>query len=159
MTRLRARILGGQRVKDSVPAGNWRTLTILGAVSLHGWVATMTIEAPTDGDVFLAFLEQVLCPKLRPGQCVVMDNLTAHKVAGVRPLIEAAGARLMYLPPYSPDLNPIENCWAQLKQHLRAAKSRSLLTLEHAVTSALSVLTPAHASACFAHCGYAPQKL
>lgn len=158
MTRLRGRILGGQRVNDSVPAGNWRTLTILGAVSLAGWFATMTIEAPTDGDVFLAFLEQVLCPKLKPGQCVVMDNLAAHKVAGVRQLIEATGAGLRYLPPYSPDFNPIEPCWAQLKQHLRAAKSRSLLTLEQAVTSALTVLTPDHASACFAHCGYGLQK-
>jgi transposase len=146
--------MGGQRVPDSVPAGHWRTLTILGAVSLSGWVATMTIEAPTDGDVFLAYLEQVLCPKLKPGQCVVMDNLAAHKVAGVRELISATGARLLYLPPYSPDFNPIEKCWAQLKQHLRAAKSRSLITLEHAITTALTTLTPDHASACFLHCGY-----
>ncbi len=112
------------RLQDAVPAGRWRTLTLLGAVSISGWVATMTIEAPTDGDVFLAFLEQVLCPQLRSTHCVVMDNLAAHKVAGVRQLIEATGARLLYLPPYSPDFNPIEKCWAQLKQYLRAAKAR-----------------------------------
>ena len=158
MTRLYGRIVGGQRVNDSVPAGHWRTLTILGAVSLSGWVATMTIEAPTDGDVFLAYLQQVLCPQLKPGQCVVMDNLAAHKVDGVRQAIESSGARLLYLPPYSPDFNPIEQCWAQLKQHLRAAKSRSLITLEHAVTTALTALTPAHAAATFGHCGYALQK-
>lgn len=114
----------------------------------------MTIEAPTDGDVFLAYLEQVLCPHLRPRHCVVMDNLAAHKVTGVRTLVEATGARLLYLPPYSPDFNPIEKCWAQLKQHMRAAKARSLLTLEQAVTVALGALTADQAKACFRHCGY-----
>ena len=154
MTRLRGRVLGGQRVIDSVPAGKRRTLSILGAVSLAGWVATMTVEAPTDGDVFLAFTQQVLCPKLKSGQTVVMDNLAAHKVAGVREAIEATGARLLYLPPYSPDFNPIEPCWAQLKQHLRTAKSRSVAILQQAISTALPTLTPAHAFACFRHCGY-----
>lgn len=154
MTRLWGRVLGSSRVDDSVPAGNWRTLTILGAVSRLGWVATMTIEASTDGDVFLAYVEQVLCPQLRPGNCVVMDNLSAHKVAGVRESIQATGARLIYLPPYSPDFNPIEKCWAQLKQHLRAAKSRSVPTLQTAITAALAMLTPDHAKACFLDCGY-----
>jgi transposase len=101
MTRRWGRTLGGARVHDAVPAGHWRTLTLLGAISVSGWVATMTIEAPTDGDVFLAFLEHVLCPQLRPTHIVVMDNLTAHKVEGVRELIQATGARLLYLPPYS----------------------------------------------------------
>lgn len=155
MTRRWGRIVGGARLDDAVPAGRWRTLTLLGAVSLAGWVATMTIEAPTDGDVFRAFLEQVLCPRLRPGHCVVMDNLAAHKVAGVRELIQATGARLLYLPPYSPDFNPIEKCWAQLKQHLRAVKARSLPALEPAIASALTHLTADQASAYFRHCGYA----
>lgn len=154
MTRRWGRVQGGGRVHDAVPAGHWRTLTLLGAVSISGWVATMTIEAPTDGDVFLAYLEQVLCPRLQPRHCVVMDNLTAHKVAGVRELIEATGARLLYLPPYSPDFNPIEKCWAQLKQFLRAAKARSLYNLEQAVTKALGELTTHQAKACFRHCGY-----
>ncbi|HEY6252784.1 MAG TPA: IS630 family transposase [Candidatus Angelobacter sp.] len=154
MTRRWGRIVGGGRVHDAVPAGRWRILTLLGAVSPSGWVATMTIEASTDRDVFLAYWEQVLCPHLRPGHCVVMDNLPAHRVAGVRERIEATGARLLYLPPYSPDFNPIEKCWAQVKQHLRAAKARSLFTLEHAVTTALGALTSDQARAYFRHCGY-----
>ena len=154
MTRSWGRIVGGGRVHDAVPAGRWRILTLLGAVSASGWVATMTVEAPTDGDVFLAYLEQVLCPHLQPGHCVVMDNLTAHKVIGVRQLIEATGARLLYLPPYSPDFNPIEKCWAQLKQHLRAVKARSVSVLEQAVSTALRVLTADQAKAYFRHCGY-----
>ena len=147
MTRRYGRTLGGQRVPDAVPAGHWRTLTLLGAVAVSGWVATMTI-------VFLAYLEKVLCPQLRPEHCVVMDNLAAHKVAGVRELIEATGARLLYLPPYSPDFNPIEKCWAQVKQHLRAAKARSLSALEQAVTTALTALTTDQAKAYFKLCGY-----
>jgi transposase len=83
----------------------------------------MTIESPTDGDVFLAYLEQVLCPQLQPGQVVIMDNLSAHKVEGVRSLIEACGAQLLYLPPYSPDFNPIEQAWSKIKEILRAAQS------------------------------------
>lgn len=154
MTRLWGRRVGGERRHDAVPAGRWRTLTLLGAVSVSGWVATMTIEAPTDGDVFLAFLEQVLCPQLRPSHCVVMDNLAAHKVDGVRQLIEATGARLLYLPPYSPDFNPIEKCWAQVKQHLRAVKARSVAALEPAITKALQALTADQAKAYFRHCGY-----
>ena len=110
-----------------MPAGRWRTLTLLGAVSVSGWVATMSIEAPTDGDVFLAYLEQVLCPQLRPGHCVVMDNLAAHKVAGVRELIEATGARLLYLPPYSPDFNPIEKC--SLASQTTLARGQSSLAV------------------------------
>ncbi len=125
MTRLYARCPSGARVHDAVPQGNWKILTILGAMSMRGLIATMTIEEATDADIFLAYLEQVLCPALKPGDVVVMDNLSAHKVDGVRQLIEAAGAELLYLPPYSPDLNPIEKAWAKLKQLLRAAKTRS----------------------------------
>lgn len=138
---------------DSAP-GSWRTLTLLGAISLNGWVASMTIEAPTDGDVFLAYLEHSLCPQLKPGQIVVMDNLSAHKVNGVRQLIEATGATLRYLPPYSPDFNPIEMCWAQVKQHLRTLKARSVDTLEAAVAAAQKSLTATQAVAYFRHCGY-----
>ncbi len=114
----------------------------------------MTIEAATDGDIFLAYLDQVLCPRLRRGDVVVMDNLAAHKVAGVRERVEAAGAEVLYLPPYSPDFNPIEPCWAQIKQVLRAAKARSLSTLESCLDQALSAVTPQAVQACFRHCGY-----
>jgi hypothetical protein len=94
-------------------AGPRRTLTLLGAMTLRVWVAVMTIESPTDGDVFLAYVEQLLCPRLEPGQVVVMDNLAVHRVAGVRAWIEARGAELLYLPPYSPDFNPVEPALVQ----------------------------------------------
>lgn len=142
MTRRYGRAPSGQRVCEGVPAGRWRTPTVLGAIGVSGWVATMTIEAATDGDIFLAWLEQALCPQLRPGQVVAMDNLAAHKVDGVRQLITATGAQLRYLPPYSPDFNPIEKCWSQVKQRLRAAKARTLEALEQALADALVSVTP-----------------
>lgn len=114
----------------------------------------MTIEAATDRDIFLAYVEQVLCPQPRSGDVAVMDNLAAHKVAGVRDLMEQAGAELRYLPLYSPDFNPIEQSWSKVKQLLRAAKARSLFSLETAVTEALAAVTPHNAQAFFRHCGY-----
>ncbi len=96
------------------PGGHWKILTILGAMGLGGMVASMTVEAATDTDVFLADLDEVLCPQLRPGDVVVMDNLSSHKVAGVRERLQERGADVLYLPPYSPDLNPIEKAWAKL---------------------------------------------
>lgn len=118
----------------------------------------MTIPEPTDGDIFLAYLEQVLCPRLRPGQVVIMDNLSAHKVAGVRELIEATGARLIYPPPYSPDLNPIEQVWSQVKQILRSLKARTADALEAAVAEALAAITAENAIAWFTHCGMVYKK-
>lgn len=155
MTRRYGRAPRGERVGEGTPAGHWRTLTLLGAMSLQGVIAAMTVESPTDGDVFLAYLEQVLCPRLQPGQVVVMDNLPAHKVDGVRSLIEATGAELLYLPPYSPDFNPIEQAWSKIKQQLRSAKARTLESLETATTQALAQITAPNAQAWFAHCGYA----
>jgi len=154
MTRRYGRAPRGERVQEGAPAGHWRTLTLLGALTLGGLRAPMTIESPTDGDVFLAYLEQVLCPQLQPGQVVIMDNLSAHKVAGVRSLIEARGAQLLYLPPYSPDFNPIEQAWSKLKEILRAAKARLLETLEAAIAPALAAVTADNAAAWFRHCGY-----
>jgi len=115
----------------------------------------MTIEAATDGDIFLSYLAQVLCPHLQSGDVVVMDNLAAHKVQGVRELIESRGAQLRYLPPYSPDFNPIEKCWSKVKQLLRGAKPRSLLSLESAVSDALNAVDPPKHSGLLRHCGYA----
>ena len=100
-------------------------MTVLAAMSARGMLAAMTIEAATDADIFLAYLDHVLCPELRQGDVVVMDNLSSHKVQGVRERIEATGAELLYLPPYSPDLNPIEKAWAKLKQLIRSAKPRT----------------------------------
>ncbi len=153
-TRNYARAPRGQRVKEATPQGHWQILTMLAALTSQGLQAPMTIAEPTDGDIFLAYLEQVLCPQLRPGQVVIMDNLSAHKVAGVRQRIEATGARLMYLPPYSPDLNPIEQAWSKVKQVLRSLKARTLEALETAVAEALRSITPANAMAWFSHCGY-----
>jgi transposase len=154
MTRGYGRAPRGQRVQEGTPAGHWRTLTLLGAMSYSGLIATMTIPEPTDGDIFLAYVEQVLCPRLQPGQVVIMDNLAAHKVAGVRELIAAAGATLVYLPPYSPDLNPIEQCWAKIKTLLRTAKARSAEWLEQAVAEAMHCISGENAYAWFHHCGY-----
>jgi transposase len=153
MTRGYARACGGQRVAEGTPQGHWKILTILSALSLRGLVATMTIEEATDGDIFLTYVEQMLCPALRPGDVVIMDNLSAHKVAGVRELIQAAGAAWLYLPPYSPDLNPIEKAWAKLKQLLRALKARTAQALEQAIAQVLPFITPDNAQAWFRRCG------
>ena len=124
-------------------------LTILGAMDHQGILAAMTVEAATDSEVFLTYLDEVLCPKLRPGHVVVMDNLSAHKVEGVCERIERAGASVLYLPPYSPDLNPIEKAWSKLKQGLRAAGARSAEALHHAVAQRLPSITPNDAKAWF----------
>ena len=143
------RCTGGARIHETTPDGRWKILTILGAISTRGMIATMTVEAATDREIFLAYLDEVLCPKLRPGDVVVMDNLSSHKVQGVRQRIEAAGAQLLYLPPYSPDLNPIEKAWAKLKQLLRAAKARTKEALDQAIAELLPLLTAEDAKAWF----------
>lgn len=149
MTRSYARSLSGQRIHEATPGGHWKIMTILGAISLRGMIATMTIEAATDTEIFLAYVEQVLCPALRPGDVVVMDNLSSHKVNGVTRLIAAVGAEVLYLPPYSPDLNPIEKAWAKLKQGLRTAKARTKEALEQAIAEALQLISPDNAQAWF----------
>jgi transposase len=141
--------MGGRRIQEATPGGHWKIMTILGAMSLNGMVATMTIEEPTDTDIFLAYLEPMVCPVLKAGDVVVMDNLSVHKAPAVREWIEQAGAELLYLPPYSPDLNPIEKAWAKLKQLLRAAKARSKETLDQAITEALPHITSSNAQAWF----------
>lgn len=149
MTRLYGRCLGGGCIHEATPGGHWKILTVLSALSTRGILATMTIEEPTDSDIFLAYVEHLLCPALRSGDVAVMDNLSAHKVAGVRERIEAAVAELLYLPPYSPDLNPIEKAWAKLKQLLRSAKARTKEELDQAVTQLLPSITSQDAQAWF----------
>src|SRR5450631_2418198 len=151
------RCLGGRCIHETTPEGNWKIMTILGAMSTRGMIATMTIEEATDTEIFLAYLDHVLCPQLRPGDVVVMDNLSSHKVKGVRERIEAAGAELLYLPPYSPDLNPIEKAWAKLKQLLRAAKARTKEALDQAISEALKLVSADNAQAWFRHCQYGLQ--
>jgi len=154
MTRLWGRAPRGERIAETTPQGHWQVLTTLGAMGLRGIEAAMTIAAATDGEVFRAYVAQVLCRKLQPGNVVVLDNLSAHKVTGVEELIVACGAQLLYLPPYSPDLNPIEQAWSKFKQFLRTAKARTAEALEQAVTEALKTITPDDAAAWFRHCGY-----
>lgn len=123
---------------------------MLGAMSSRGIIAAMTVEAATDREIFLTFLEQVLCPALQPGDVVVMDNLSSHKVDGVRERIEGCQAELLYLPPYSPDLNPIEKAWS--KEILRQVKARTVEALDQAIAEALPKISPANAQAWFRLC-------
>jgi transposase len=157
LTRLYGRAPKGERVIDAVPQNYGQKVTMLGALSIQGIEAVMTVEGATDAEVFLAYVEHVLAPTLRPGDMVVMDNLRAHKVAGVQQTIEGRGARLLYLPPYSPDLSPIEPCWSKLKACLRVAKARTREALDAAITHALATVTAADACGWFAYCGYALQ--
>ena len=157
MTRHYGRAPPGQPVQEATPQGRWQTLTMLAALTSQGLRAPMIIAGPTDGDIFLAYLEPVLCPQLRLGQVVIMDNLSAHKVAGVRQRIEATGAKLMYLPPYSPDLNPIEQAWSKVKLLLRSLKARTADALVAALAEALTTITPENVVAWFRHCGYSLQ--
>jgi len=127
---------------------------MLAALGLGGVSAPMTVNGAVDGAVFLAYVREVLCPTLSAGDIVVMDNLSAHKVVGVVEAIAARGARVEYLPPYSPDLNPIEKCWSKLKTALRRAKARTREALEAALKEALRQITEADVRAWFVHCGY-----
>ncbi len=159
MTRRYGRAPRGERVPEGVPAGHWRTLTVLAALTTGGVLASMTVESPTDADVFLAYVEQVLCPRLQHGHLVILDNLAPHKHPRVRAFIESRGAHVLYLPPYSPDFNPIEQAWSKLKERLRSAKPRLLESLESAVAEAIAAITPDNALAWFRHCGYGIQQL
>jgi len=156
MAREYGRAPQGQRVHDAKPINYGENVTILGALTLKGLDAVMTIEGACNGEVFLAYVGEVLCPTLRPGQFVIMDNLSAHKVTGVREAIEAVGATLLYLPPYSPDFNPIEPAWSKLKSFLRSVAARTVDLLIDAVGVAMSMVTPGDCQGWFAHCGYAP---
>jgi transposase len=154
MTRLWGRAPRGQRVVGSVPQNWGRNITMLAALSASGVAATMTIEGATDTEVFCAYVEHILAPTLSAGDIVVMDNLSAHKSDEVRRMIEHRGAELLYLPPYSPDLNPIERCWSKIKAALRAAKARTTERLNEAIKQAFETVTDADARAWFNHCGY-----
>lgn len=153
-TRLRGRSPRGVRLRASVPHGHWKLLTVIAAMTLRGVQASMTIDAATDTDVFAAFVEQVLVPTLRRGQVVIMDNLAAHKVGWIVELIERAGGRVVFLPPYSPDFSPIEPMWSKVKQLLRSAAARTVDALHLAVGTALSAITTSDCHGYFEHCGY-----
>jgi transposase len=158
MTRTRARAPRGRRALGAAPFGSWHRLTVLGALSTGGVVAAMSIEAATSTPVFLAYLEQVLVPELRrtkPDAVVVMDNLRPHRADAVGRMLEAAGLGLIYLPRYSPDLNPIEPGWAKLKARLRAKAARTTEALDAELGPALGAITARDAEGFFRHAGYA----
>jgi transposase len=158
MVRAHARSPRGRRARGAVPCGRWQRLTVIGALGSEGVVGAMTIEAATSGAVFGAFLERVLLPELRatkPDAVIVMDNLSAHRTRAVRDLLERSGFAYRYLPPYSPDFNPIELAWAKVKAHLRTTAARTVAALHDAVGAALAAVTPGHAAGFFRHAGYA----
>lgn len=154
MTRLYGRAPTGERVVGSVPQNYGQNITILGALSAHGVDAVMTVEGATDATVFRTYLKEVLGPTLSPGDIVVMDNLGAHKATGIQQMLARRGVCLRYLPPYSPDLSPIELCWSKLKTGLRTAKARTRAVLEQAIAQALTTITAADVRGWFHHCGY-----
>lgn len=142
---------------DKTPHGHWKTTTLIAALGIEGMRCSTLVDGAVNGDVFEAFVKQVLVPDLRPGDVVVMDNLSSHKRQRVRALIEAAGARLVFLPPYSPDLNPIELIFAKIKQSLRSLACRTRTALWEVMQSVLDQVTASDACNCFKHCGYTLQ--
>jgi transposase len=155
MTRLRGRALRGQRLVEKVPHGHWKTTTVIGALDHKGMRCSMTLDGPVNRDAFEAFVQQVLCPTLKAGDIVVMDNLSSHKGIGVQQLIEAVGARLLYLPPYSPDLSPIEPAFSKFKQLVRSASHRVMDILWNDLQRMLDQISASDAAGFFRHCGYA----
>lgn len=154
MARLYGRALRGERCRAAVPHGHWKTTTFTAGLRIGGLAAPMILDGPMDGSAFRAYVTQVLVPELAPGDTVIMDNLPAHKVRGVRDAIEAAGAKLIYLPPYSPDFNPIELAFAKLKALLRAAAARTIPDLWDALKNALDAFTPNECRNYFSAAGY-----
>ena len=156
MARLRGRAPKGERLRASIPHGHWKTTTFIGGLRLTGMVAPMVLDGPINGVWFQAYVDQVLVPTLSPGDIVIMDNLGSHKRPGIRAAIEAAGARLIYLPPYSPDFNPIENAFSKLKAHLRKAAERTVEGLWNRIGASLPSFTPQECANLFAAAGYDP---
>ncbi len=156
MARRHGRSLRGERCRAPVPHGHWKTTTFVGALRLEGMTAPMVLDGAMHGAAFLAYVEQVLVPTLKPGEIVVMDNLPAHKPIAVRAAIEGAGAELRFLPPYSPDFNPIEMAFAKLKATLKKATCRTIPDLWETIGTAIDTFTPAECENYFTAAGYEP---
>ena len=154
MTRKYGRCPRGERLIAAVPHGHWKTSTFVGALRTSGFTAPLVLDGAMNGDAFRAYVEQILAPTLSTGDIVVMDNLGSHKVAGIREAIEARGASLQYLPPYSPDLNPIENSFAKLKSLIRKEAARTREALWTAIGNFLSRFQPSECANYFAAAGY-----
>jgi transposase len=156
MARTHGRALRGERLRAAIPHGHWKTTTFVAGLRNTGMVAPMVLDGPINGAAFQAYVDQVLVPELRPGDIVVMDNLGSHKGASVRSAIEAVGAALLYLPPYSPDFNPIENAFAKLKTALRKAAERTVDGLWNTIGRLIPTFTPAECTNYFTAAGYDP---
>lgn len=154
MTRRYGRAPRGQRVYDSAPRNYGAHTSIIGALSLRGLVATMTVEGAVDTLCFDAYVERVLAPQLRRGDVVVLDNLGAHRASRLEEVVAECGARVLWLPPYSPDYSPIEQCWSKIKSYLRGAKARTADALDKALAQAIEFVTKADIRGWFKHCGY-----
>lgn len=158
MTRRYGRARRGRRVVGKIPHGHWKTTTFVAALRHDRLTAPLVVDGPMNGDVFLAYVRQQLIPTLRPGDLVIMDNLAAHKKSGVRQAIESCGAQLVYLPPYSPDLNPIELLFAKLKWLLRSAEQRTVTDLWNLIGQLIDRFQPTECKRYLRHCGYATQN-
>jgi transposase len=154
MTRRGGRARRGQRCLASAPQGHWKTTTFAGGLRRDRLIAPMVIDGPMDGEMFLAYARRFLAPALRPGDIVILDNLSSHKVAGVREAITSVGATPLYLPPYSPDLNPIEKFFSKLKALLRKAAARTVEALWTTIGTLLKTLSPEECANYFASCHY-----
>ena len=154
MTRRYGRAPRGERAHDSAPRNYGTHTSVIGAMGLRGLVAALTVEGAVDTDCFDAYAEQVLGPRLRPGDVVVLDNLGAHRASRIEEVAEARGARVVWLAPYSPDFSPIEQCWSKIKTCLRAAKARTREELEEALAGAIQLITKSDVRGWFRHCGY-----
>lgn len=154
MTRRCGRAPRGKRCIASAPHGHWKTATFVGALRRHRMTAPMVTDGPMNGEMFLAYVRNFLCPTLRPGDIVILDNLSSHKVRGVEKAVSATGATLLYLPPYSPDLNPIEKFFSKLKALLRKAAKRSIDALWEEIGAVLNTVSPHECENLFASCGY-----
>ena len=156
MARLHGRALRGQRLRSGIPRGHWKTTTFVAGLRLTGMMAPFVLDGPMNRSAFLAYVTQVLAPELKPGDVVILDNLPAHKGSRGREAIEAAGASLLYLPPYSPDFNPIENAFAKLKALLRKAAERTIAGLWATIGRLIDLFTPQECANYFAAAGYDP---
>jgi transposase len=157
MARLRGRAAKGERCRAPIPHGHWKTTTFIGALRLCGMTAPMTLDGAMHGDAFLAYVEQLLVPTLKPGDIVVLDNLPAHKSVAARKAVEKAGAELRFLPPYSPDLNPIEMAFSKIKALLRKVAARTVPALGDAIRDAIDAITPTECANYFTASGYEPE--
>lgn len=155
LTRLRGWAPGGERLVEAIPGGHWHTSTLVQAVALEGTRAAMVLDGPMNSVCFAGFCQWLLAPSLRPGDLVVMDNLSSHRSAAAVRAIEAVGARVVYLPPYSPDLNPIENIFSKVKQLFRGLRPRSFRQIVADARQVLTAITLDDIQSVFMHCGYA----